>query len=564
MSLAAPAGAVFATDGVGVIDEGLSAEEILVASEEVADISDQVTNTSLPDSDVNQLEVNPGVVPVQPARESEDPPIVSPPPIVIAQIQVGVSGNAKDEYVALYNNGDEDVDITGWCVRNRNLVDFACFTGGDTDYILQAHAFIAVSSQLRTDTQTMQIVFQSCAANSGCIVASSDAVRLVDKDKQVIDTLEWSSQPSGSYAIERQWDVTKTATLAVWVWRKQLIYYGYIVEPVECFDGTIVLDESSCSTLETVPCDGIMINEIAANTDKQFVELYNPTDASLPLTGCRLQTNRSKTVVYTFGEGISLQSKEYVVVYIEDTLLTLTKTAKGIVSLVSLDGVVEADSVSYANLASMTSWAIFDDGWKQTYTPTPGAVNSYAQYAVCDDGYYRNLTTGRCNKIIEATVLSDCGEGRERNPMTGRCRNVPTAKELSPCREGQYRNEETNRCRSILLAVSTLKPCADDQFRNPATNRCKKIASSDDVALADCGEGRERNPMTNRCRNVKSTTPPAAGFAVEPTEDTVSVFVGWWILGGVMAIALGYAGWEWREEIGRIIRKVMYRSTSRH
>jgi hypothetical protein len=110
--------------------------------------------------------------------------------------------------------------------------------------------------------------------------------------------------------------------------------------------------------------------------------------------------------------------------------------------------------------------------------------------------------------------------------------------------------------------AGTLKPCADDQFRNPDTNRCKKIASDEDIALADCGEGRERNPETNRCRNIVAVAPPEAEFAVEPVADPQSVFIGWWIAGGAALIALGYGGWEWREEIGRLVRKVYRAITS--
>lgn len=152
--------------------------------------------------------------------------------------------------------------------------------------------------------------------------------------------------------------------------------------------------------------------------------------------------------------------------------------------------------------------------------------------------------------------LVPCRDDQYRSEETNRCRTIAVARTLIPCREGQYRSEETNRCRSIATAANALKPCADDQFRNPDTNRCKKIASSDDIALADCGEGRERNPLTNRCRNVKQSIPPAASFAVEPIRDSASVFIGWWVLSGVALAAVGYGGWEWREEIGRVTRKV--------
>ena len=128
---------------------------------------------------------------------------------------------------------------------------------------------------------------------------------------------------------------------------------------------------------------------------------------------------------------------------------------------------------------------------------------------------------------------------------------------LTPCKEGQYRSEETNRCRSFAtLATSVLKPCAEDQFRNPLTNRCKSIASSEDVALADCGEGRERNPLTNRCRNAVAVSAPAMAFPVESVQDTAAAFAGWWVLGGIGVLALGYAGWEWRREVIAMIARI--------
>jgi hypothetical protein len=102
-----------------------------------------------------------------------------------------------------------------------------------------------------------------------------------------------------------------------------------------------------------------------------------------------------------------------------------------------------------------------------------------------------------------------------------------------------------------------LKPCADNQFRNPDSGRCKRIASSDELALADCGEGRERNPETNRCRNIKTITSiPEAAFAVESVKDTAQAFVGWWALAGIGLLALGYGVWEWRRELGVLFGKL--------
>ena len=299
-------------------------------------------------------------------------------------------------------------------------------------------------------------------------------------------------------------------------------------------------------------CSGVIVSEVAPQVVDQFIELYNTTDQEVSLERCLLQLG---TRVHQFSAGMVVGANAYLVVNPSTIGISLARTTAGTVRMLASDGTPQ-HSFAYTAPRENRSAIIYEGTIQWTLDITPGNPNIYRQYDDCQVGYWRNEETGRCNKEVEATVLIDCGEGRERNPATGRCRNIPTTSQLTPCREGQYRSEETNRCRSIATAANALKPCADDQFRNPLTNRCKKIASSDDVALADCGEGRERNPATNRCRNSIASTPPAAGFAVEPIQDAANVFVGWWVFGGITILAVGYAGWEWREEVGRFVRKV--------
>jgi len=163
---------------------------------------------------------------------------------------------------------------------------------------------------------------------------------------------------------------------------------------------------------------------------------------------------------------------------------------------------------------------------------------------------------GRGGVVRQSDTLKPCLSHQFRNPLTNRCKSTATqTNSLKPCRPDQYRNPETNRCRSNTVATSTLKPCRSDQVRNPATNRCKKAVAVG-ASLADCGPGRERNPETNRCRNIRRTTPPESGFAIEPVADSASVFIGWWVLGGIAFAAAGYASWEWRAEIGRLVRRI--------
>lgn len=81
---------------------------------------------------------------------------------------------------------------------------------------------------------------------------------------------------------------------------------------------------------------------------------------------------------------------------------------------------------------------------------------------------------------------------------------VPT--ELAPCGEGKYRNPETNRCKSYeATAVASVTPCKEGQYRSEATNRCRSIAATVASTLTPCGEGKFRNPETNRCKAIAST-----------------------------------------------------------
>jgi hypothetical protein len=173
-------------------------------------------------------------------------------------------------------------------------------------------------------------------------------------------------------------------------------------------------------------CEGVVISELAANVDSddQFIELFNPSQALIDLSGCVIQTNRSSVKSHVFTD-TTIPPLDYLTVYIKDTDLTLTKTTTGTVYLLSSDQTIEVDTVSYADLKTDTSWMRSNDVWQQTYTPTPGEHNVFTKYSECDPGYFRSLATGYCNKNSEpSNVLAACAPGKYRNPATNRCRKT--------------------------------------------------------------------------------------------------------------------------------------------
>ena len=606
ISLTAPAGAVFAdTDRETEVVESvfldstggevLSNEEDLSASSKESSSVANVGKVNPGQSADDSTAVDPdGVVAVPAERLANN--------IVITEIQTRGSSGASSELVELYNPVSTEVDVTGWCLKYASATgvsyaNLACIKASDTlpstRVVLGPDSYMVFATSDRAGSSFMpDVLFSGTMADVG------GRLRLEDNNKEVIDLVGWGNksiefagsapapevpasmpyrslqrvmvsdnyQDTPDNKLDFELQIAKTFYQTGALSEVSDVCLNIVGIQISSPSGYYINKKGDCIDKSTVNfCPGVIINEIGANLVRQFVELVNTGSDSVALDGCHLMTNRSSTAFELLSSAETIAPGGTYVVYIADTSLKLTKTTTGTVYLLASDGETEVDSRYYEDLSAETSWARFNNGWRQTFSVTPGLGNIYEEFMSCEAGYIRNSETGRCNKTIEPIVLSDCGEGRERNPVTGRCRNISTVSALTPCKEGQYRSEETNRCRSIVTTVaSALKPCADGQFRNPETNRCKKIASTDDALFADCGEGRERNPETNRCRNVLASTTTKLPFSPEKAvTETAGSMIGWWALGGVSLVAIGYAGWQWRWEVSRLVERARLAFTTK-
>lgn len=454
------------------------------------------------------------------------------------------------EFIELFNPYDEPVSLAGLRLNySRANTTTAKVTMMDLDAVMMQPGQVVIIGC------NMPNVAMPLAAD---LVATGGALFIDDAQGTIYDQVAWGDATRYFY--------TKQAAKPIRDTSLQRCFVDGLLEVFESRNTSLEFtvypgaptpgDHMACPGRGTVDpaepvnyCDGLVLSEIAANVDDQFIELHNQSDVVVDMTGCMVQTNRSaaKHVL----SAAPLEAGAYKVVVIRDTSpqLTLTKTTVGSVYLLASDGETEIDVQEYRNLASGTAWARFGNEWQQTYAVTPGFSNVRQLFVPCAEGYVRNETTGRCNKIAESAALADCGDGKYRSEETGRCRNIPQESMLAACKLGQYRSEETNRCRNLVTA-SVLKPCRDDQYRSEETNRCRNIATTTST-LKPCKDNQYRSEETNRCRNIQASAPPAAAYAVEPIKQGALGFVGWWALGGVLMCAFGYAAWEWRSEIRR-------------
>lgn len=281
----------------------------------------------------------------------------------------------------------------------------------------------------------------------------------------------------------------------------------------------------------------------------EFVKLYNPTDQIVDMSQYRLRlgyVNQTSGIANTvlLHDGIGARSYYAVAMRSDGRPLEITASG-GNVWLEDAKGLTVYDEtvVSYKDIGESDhkgqSWALSGNGW---------------QWAVASPNSANNFAIPKIESTATTSTLKPCRSDQYRSTETNRCRTISTTTQKA-CRADQYRSPETNRCRNLASAASTLKPCAIDQVRSSETNRCRKVGTAANQ-LTPCKESQERNPETNRCRNVVGAVPSAA-FGVEEVADTGKAFMGWWALGGIGLLAVGYGVWEWRYEIRSAITKVI-------
>lgn len=452
--------------------------------------------------------------------------------VVLTHIQAASSASAKDEMVSMYNNSPNEVDISNWCIKNKSSVSFACFETDSTfAYYLPPYSFAIVATESFVNTagiplESVTKYFEVTNQSSGSIVNSNDTISLVDAAGQMVNSFSWTTAiPSGKAAIR-----TKSATdpriyetldpSLSWSYAplSQMPVTGVVAREIIPVQPTDPADDTPDPEPQIDPdalIEHPIITELLPDADgsdvgNEFIELYNPTAVAIHLDNYKLRVGPGLEKAYSFPTGAVIEPSSYLVYTNSQISFTLVNTTSSIE--LEYKGQLVWEAITYTDPPTSESWALVNNTWRYTDTPTPGGANQIST----------NTNPGDDSDISTSTA--------------------------KPCAANQYRSPETNRCRLIATSASTtLTPCKVGQERSAETNRCRNIAATSTPAA--CKEGQERNPETSRCRNIVKMTDAGYGVKGMTTEQTPTNWYLWLGIAGVVALILGYATWEWREEL---------------
>jgi hypothetical protein len=188
---------------------------------------------------------------------------------------------------------------------------------------------------------------------------------------------------------------------------------------IEALQDTGVSSTDDGSPSVGIPANDIgllapVINELLPNpaspqsdTTDEFIELYNPNDASFDLTGFSIQVGsagNATTHVYAFPTRSILKGKTFMAYASAITKLSLSNNA-GQAWLLDGFGNVVGQSAPYSTAKEGQSWALANGSWYWSTTPTPNAVNRMTAPAkkVASKSTPKAITKPTAKKMSTAT-----------------------------------------------------------------------------------------------------------------------------------------------------------------
>lgn len=308
----------------------------------------------------------PSVVYVQPVQSSGE--IFSPNDIVVNEF-VSAPSTGEDEFVELYNTTDRTITLDEWVLRDGS--------GARTVLIgtVLPRGFFVLNKP------------------KGSLNNAGDLITLFDPSGQEIDRVvygNWDEDvvdveaPVKGQAVARmngtaQLYITTTITKGF----ENVISYDFTSDDTDNSSTTIFSSVSSTTRTDSlVPVFSfdslpiiteILPNPLGVDTQNEFIELFNPFEHDISLTGLSLDDGDGGSKPYSFPPDTVLRAHEYRAWYSKDTKISLANTTDQ-VRILDTQGEV-FHMIEYSGVKENKSYVMAHDLWFWTSELTPHMEN---------------------------------------------------------------------------------------------------------------------------------------------------------------------------------------------
>jgi hypothetical protein len=467
--------------------------------------------------------------------------------VVIAQMYPGSTAAATQEFIELYNNASNDIDVTGWCVSyisssGATTTKLGCLSAPDsqTKLWLKAGGYATfVSNEYKTAFNV-----PSDVSFAGGMSATGGHVKLTNSLNSEVDRLGWGpaaspegtamTAPANTKSLQR-----KSATVGLqdtdnnlsdFIMATPTLHASNVYEVVTVIDlcpnipnaqptipaGYALDNSGNCQPDSCLNIDGLQTS-VPDHYDSDASGNCTPHDECDNLLD--IQSDIPDNMIRSGANDCAWDVQP----------LEITEILPNAAGSDTGNEFIEVHNPTNRMInLGLYSVAVGTNGEK-TFAFPVGSTIAPGEYRSFSDSVMKFTLVNTSSRVIlraiDGSTLGDTGiynspaDGESwalidgvwqyTNQPTPGAENLPSIIEDTPvdttdsglaaCPAGKYRSPLTNRCRTITTDASILASCDEGQYRNPETGRCRKI---DATSLAPCKDGQYRSEETNRCRNI--------------------------------------------------------------
>lgn len=327
--------------------------------------------------------------------------------VVINEVAwMGTKNSFNDEWIELYNNSDNLMNLDGWTLKAKDGTPEINLTGkiASKEYFLLE----------RTDDSTVPNVpgdqfYKGSLGNQGeFLELYGNLSQLIDKadcslgwfagdneTKQTMERKNFNEAGSNSNAWLNSQNPQGTPKERNSVSAEPVIIpekpkdsekpedlekTNQAKEESQIEPESPVQPESSIQLepAKSVYPSGILINEIlpspiGADDKEEWIEIFNQNNSEVELSNWQITDTIGKVSIYTFPQGTKLSSKDFLVISRQTTGIILNNDGD-VIKLSQPDGKVVAE-VSYEKAMSGESYNLINSSWVWSDILTPGKEN---------------------------------------------------------------------------------------------------------------------------------------------------------------------------------------------
>lgn len=315
--------------------------------------------------------------------------------IVVSEIAwMGTKASARDEWVELYNNSDNQVDVTNWVLKTADgglNIKLAGFIPVKGFYLIERN-----DDEVVKDTQADLIAsFGNGFSNTG------EKIELYDFAGQLVDFIDASGgwpqgKASPDYKTMERVDLSGSADLTNWKTNDGAVIKGIDAEDNPIL-GTPTNSENALNNSQPVLVEptennlnaNIFISEIlpnpqASDKESEFIELYNKNSEPVDLKDWILE-DESKTQYKIKAQDFNstvIPASGYFVIYRKQSNIALNNSGGDSLKLFNAKGDL-IDSVVYKDKPDeqisfnrdFSDVSLTPSQWEWSSVLTPGAAN---------------------------------------------------------------------------------------------------------------------------------------------------------------------------------------------